>query len=288
MTDQAVDESVIQNDLRLAATTAGYEVDQLELLRIGNNYVYADRSCDRIYRVSVRALDPEALTAENAAFVALAAEGAPILAPLQTEPLILPGGSTATVWPLGEPPVRDPAVSLAPTLAELHQVSIVPGLEVWSGFARARYRIGLARSTGVPSHLVDEIEHRVNDLDTNAPPWSTDTVVHGDPHTRNLVRRDGRHLLIDLDDLALGCPEIDLAPVRTSYRRFTAMPGTWDAYLEAYGRPADLDLVDWFAKLRQLTMVAWLFTLWDLRPQSQAEAEHRVNTLDETATWSPL
>ncbi len=197
-------------------------------------------------------------------------------------------GHLATVWPLGDPPGNDPAESLAPILAALHDVAPVDGLPRWAGFERGHYRTALARAGNVPSELVDEVTARLAQLESDFPSWSTDRVVHGDPHLGNLVTIDGRHLLIDLDDVALGCPEIDLAPMRTSYARFENIPGDWDRYLEAYNRPIDPDLLGSFVELRQLTMVAWLFTLWEHRPESRNEAIHRVATLDQRATWNPL
>jgi hypothetical protein len=82
--------------------------------------------------------------------------------------------------------------------------------------------------------------------------------------------------------------EIDLAPICTSYRRFSTLPGSWNAYAQAYQRPYDPDLVEWFAALREITMIAWLFTLWDLRPQSHSEIALRIRKLDEPAEWNPL
>ena len=71
-------------------------------------------------------------------------------------------------------------------------------------------------------------------------------------------------------------------------RRFDAVPGDWEDFFQAYGRPIDLELLGWFSRLRQLTMIAWLFTLWNLRPESQTEAIHRIKTLDSEERWNPL
>lgn len=278
----------IEEALIKAATEHKIAVSNLELLRVGNNYVYADRATETVYRVSVRDRDTGELLRENQVLANLAAAGAPILGPSQAEPLLLSTGHTATVWPLGGTPESDPAESLAPVLASLHATPPVDGMCTWAGFERGHYRINVARSGGVPVAMVDEVDQRLQDLERIFPGWSKETVVHGDPHTGNLVRRNGTHLLIDLDDLALGCPEIDLAPLYTSYRRFDGIPGTWTDYLAAYGQPIDTDLLDWFSQLRLLTMIAWLFTLWDLRPESQAELTHRINTLDKAAKWNAL
>jgi aminoglycoside phosphotransferase (APT) family kinase protein len=102
-----------------------------------------------------------------------------------------------------------------------------------------------------------------------------------------------RHALIDLDDLALGCPEIDLAPAATSYQRFSGVAGSWSEFRSAYetspgAEPIDEELLTWFVKLRQLTMLSWLFTLWDLRPETRNELTHRMTTLDKVAIWNPL
>lgn len=281
--EQQVRESLIR-----ALRDSGDVVSDPELLRIGNNYVYADRPQQRVYRVSVRERDPHYIASENTRINQLVAAGAPLLGPLRIDALNLSTGHLATVWPLGVKPEPHPAISLAPTLAKLHGIASVPAMPTWAGFERGRYRLDLAKVADVPNELVEEIEGQLGELQLNFPAWSTETVVHGDPHTGNLVRLDGSYLLIDLDDLALGCPEIDLAPLCCSYQRFDRVPGNWDDYLAAYGRAIDMELLGWFVRLRQLTMVAWLFTLWDFRPESHSEALHRVRTLNKVAKWNPL
>lgn len=102
------------------------------------------------------------------------------------------------------------------------------------------------------------------------------------------MKTNDGHRLIDLDDLAAGCAEIDLATVRNGYLRFGGVPGSWDGIVEQYRLPLDLDLLSSFVKLRDLTMIAWLFSLWNLRPESQAEAIHRVSTIDQVTVWNAL
>lgn len=274
--------------LGLGLPSLGFDTPALDLLRIGNNYVYADTANQLAIRVSIAPAEALALLAFNEKLVQLAQAGAPIVAPSQVEPIELATGHLATLWPLGRPPEPDPAVSLAPTLSTLHQVDHRVSLPTSSGFGRARRRLAAARDLGVPASMIDELGERLDKLGTQFPTWAATRLVHGDAHTGNIVRLDGRHLLVDLDDLALGCPEIDLAPARISYRRFNVMAGDWPSFLAAYGSPVDLDLVDWFGRLRQLTMMSWLFTLWNERQESRSEIYHRMATLDTEDTWHPL
>ncbi|MEM7341609.1 MAG: phosphotransferase [Actinomycetota bacterium] len=282
------DETTVRSSVIAAATAAGYEVTELELLRVGNNYVFADQDQANVYRVPIRPVEASLLRAENERMITLAAKGAPILAPRQGDPLHLEGGQLVTVWPLGESPQSDPSESLAPVLAQLHEVATIEGLPVWAGFGRGSYRIGVARTSGVPTDMVDEVAGRLDELEQTFPAWPKDILVHGDPHLGNLVRVGTQYLLIDLDDLAIGCREVDLAPMYTAYHRLPNVAGSWEAFYGAYGHDVDLDLLQIFVQLRQLTMVAWLFTLWDHRPESRQEAIHRVATLDEPAQWNPL
>lgn len=286
---KTVQETEIVGPLCEAISDAGYRVGSLELLRVGNNYIFADRSMGNVFRVPVEPVDKDELTQRNRLIIDLVSAGAPILPPRQREPFQLSTGDLATVWPLGEAADPEPAATLAPILASLHQQVSPADLGVWEGFGRGWRRIELARSRGVPDGLVGPVAERLQHLEATFPVWSTGTVVHGDPHTGNLVKMGDRHLLIDLDDLAVGCPEIDLAPLRTSYSRFSGVPGTWELFLDSYGGPIDAELLEWFVELRQLTMIAWLFTLWGLRSESRAEAQHRVSTLDNPAAlWSAL
>lgn len=57
-------------------------------------------------------------------------------------------------------------------------------------------------------------------------------VTHGEPHPGNLIRRDGRLLLVDWDTVGLAVPERDLAVV-------SADPADLDAYTRATGRRVD-------------------------------------------------
>ncbi len=78
-------------------------------------------------------------------------------------------------------------------------------------------------------------------IGAEAPPTHTTALCHGDLHLGQLVRREGRWLLIDIDDLGTGDPAWDLARPAAWYAAGLLPPGDWARFLGAYraaGGPA--------------------------------------------------
>lgn len=105
-------------------------------------------------------------------------------------------------------------------------------------------------------------------------------ILHGDAHADNLMQYQGQPVVIALDDLATGVPEIDLAAAYTAHVRFQADPARWDTFKADYG-DADWELVTRLRKLREATMVLWLATI----KGAEAELEHRLSTFDTDQAW---
>ena len=69
-------------------------------------------------------------------------------------------------------------------------------------------------------------------VDATAPARADPVITHGEPHPANVMRVDGRLVLIDWDTVALAAPERDIAMIVDG-------PADVDRYQEAAGRTVD-------------------------------------------------
>lgn len=97
----------------------------------------------------------------------------------------------------------------------------------WDGgpFSRGAYRLTAARAADI-ARLKDGFD-RLTDATTSVR--SDSVITHGEPHPANLMRVDGRLVLIDWDTAALAPPERDIALI-------AAGPEDIDRYQGAVGR----------------------------------------------------
>ena len=166
------------------------------------------------------------------------------------------------------------------------QIEVHGGL-TWSV---AHPECSLLSGSTMPSHMVDEIRNLVNrelvSLDFHDS--SDGVLVHGDAHPSNVIRYRERLLLIDLDNVGLGPREIDLAPYAVSCRRFPDPSKSWEDFLGIYPFMINFDLLDRLARIREVTMIVWLASLWDTRPDGRNELVHRLRTLDQAVQWKAM
>lgn len=278
------DSTVICNALGLQPQTAS----DLELLRLGTCAVFKSAQARLVVRVPRRSHPIEQTATELLNALNLNEGGAPVITPLLTEPLLLPSGHHATVWPLGEAIPTTPR-QIGELLKGVHQVPIPNGFPTWDGLDRVTKRLEVAAELGCPAEAVAFL---ANDLSTlrERPIIATHAKVplHGDSHASNITNFDGALKWIDLDDLSIGPAEVDLAPHAIAVRRFGWEPSSWLELIEAYGYKYDPQLVDHFILVRQLTMTSWLATLWSIRPETRPELFHRIETWSSDSTWTAM
>ncbi|MBP2339410.1 aminoglycoside phosphotransferase (APT) family kinase protein [Saccharothrix coeruleofusca] len=161
--------------------------------------------------------------------------GGLLLAP-RAAPAVV-AGRVVTAWPLGQPvPPRDP--------------DAVP-LEEAGAMLAALHRFTAADFAGPlpPSGARPRLERAVRELPRGSaaarrvlrafatlPPLDTaaTTLIHGDWHLGQLVRRDGGWRLIDVDDLGTGDPAWDLARPAALHAAGVLDPELWGRLLDAY------------------------------------------------------
>ncbi|MDE1674742.1 phosphotransferase enzyme family protein [Nocardia gipuzkoensis] len=226
----------------------------------------------------------------------LASHGASIAPLLDVpQPLHLPGGFTVTFWQ--ELDNRPPwsGAELARPLKELHQIhpdDPLHTLPVWNPFDNARRRLAEADGAATRTDL-DWLRDAWSAAEAAYKRWEPELpmgIIHGDPHTGNLLRdRSGRVVLCDLDETGIGPLGWDLVPQAVGAVRFNR-PNFYQQFVAAYG--ADVrDDPCWpvLARVRELIMVTSVLPDLGQRPAVAAQHAHRLRTLrteQADATWS--
>jgi hypothetical protein len=180
-------------------------------------------------------------------------------------------GRVLSAWPAGVP-LSPTELDEAPweiggrLLARLHTVpvaalgpALVPGCPPPPAGAPDRVRRSLDRLHRVAPELPETA--LVTEAYRSLPRWAVGaaadpgqvtTPAHGDWHLGQLVRRDGRWHLIDVDDLGLGNPAWDLARPAAWFATGVLDPAVWARFLDSYlaaGGPAVPDPTDHWATL---------------------------------------
>lgn len=219
--------------------------------------------------------------------------GAPI-GPLLAgdQPIAIDGWHWATFWQeLDRPPAWSPAELAAP-LKALHSLTPDSALPQWNPFTTAHDRLAAADHAVAGADDLrwltaqwEHAEHMYRSWEHELPL----TVIHGDPHTGNLLRRaDGRVVLCDLDETGIGPAAWDLVPQAVGAARF-ARHEFYREFAHAYGRDVRQEAY-WpvLARIRELIMVTGVLPDLRSRPTVAAQFTHRLATLragNTTATW---
>ena len=172
------------------------------------------------------------------------AGGGPLLAPLGTVPQPAPDQRWTSSWPRLSAVARTlgdlPWPQAGALLAALHRCTPPPA-PAHRGVARLRAALqrlpaGAPAVIGAAAAALPERAWQVS------PPGRPVTLVHGDFHLGQLVRRPGEPWqLIDVDDLGIGDPVWDLARPAGLWAAGLIPHEDWAAFLEGYraaGGPA--------------------------------------------------
>lgn len=278
-------------ELRLLTALAaefGPLVD-LTLVRVGSNVTFQSAKKQLFVRVSTGRDSDEELRGVLVKAQELFEAGAPVVPPLTTHVFNLGDDSYATIWPLHRAVEPSPA-EMGRLIRATRDISVLTPLKRGQEIIdRVQPRLLFAADAGVPDSLVDFLSGELSNLEQCAVVHSqAGTAIHGDAHKGNVVSTKKGLRWVDLDTFALGDPEVDLAPARVASQRFQASTRDWEEFLGGYSRLFNEERLEYYSRLKQLTMTSWLATLWRIRPETRPELLHRVETFREEAEWHAM
>ncbi|WP_030388711.1 aminoglycoside phosphotransferase family protein [Streptomyces sp. NRRL S-241] len=278
----------------------------LELLRLGENALFASPAQGLVYRVA----RSDGLTAKVEKELAtarwLVAQGFPGLLPRdEFRQPVSAEGRLVTFWQYVPRSPREPLLTdLAVLLRDLHALPApdfpVPVLNPFP-LMRDRLREAGAGTSdrtdaAVPEKdlaflaaACDAGEGAFKDLVAADPAIG---LVHGDAHRGNLLSRGDRVLLIDYEAVALGPRSWDLLPTATAADRFGLAPAEYKEFCAVYG--ADVTQQHGYRILRtvrELGMTTWLMQNVPHSPAAAHEFAVRMDSLrkgDHAARWHAL
>lgn len=280
-----------------ACKVAGLRSDQAELLRLGENAIYALPREGVIVRVARSDTGDTEKKVVKELTVArwLMAEGFPAVGPRDEFPQPLRAeGRLVTFWEYIPPSQAEPGLAdLAVLLRELHALPAphfaLPTLDPFPIMWRR-----LERAYGVKKQDVDFLsdacarsEAAFRDVVAQRPTG----LIHGDAHRGNLLGRGDQVLLIDYEAMAMGPRSWDLLPTAIAVDRFALPRPDYDAFCRSYG--SDVTSSQGYEELRtvrELGMTTWLMQ----NAQSGSAAEEfaiRMESLrkeDRERQWHAL
>lgn len=199
----------------------------------------------------------------------------------------------ATVWEYIPPAAPLDIDDLARALREFHALPPPDfGLEQWDPVGIARKRIADAHALEDTDRKVlldwcDRLEPQVAAL-VNA---SAHTVVHGDAHVGNLLRRpDRRVVFCDFDSTCLGPPGVDLSAVAAAEIWF-ARDGRHARLAAAYGQDITGD-PSWplLRQVREMAFIVGGVPLIGTTPGIEEQFRLRLDSVmtgDTSVRWTP-
>ena len=282
--------------MQAVAAQIGTEADDVKLLRLTNNAVYALPSAGVVIRITRSTVlhDRVIKTVQLGRWFDEVDAPTIRLAGPRSQPITVQG-LWATVWhyvPSTSPPVTTD--DLGRVLQEFHRLGLPPfALPAWDPIGDARLRLRDAEGLQ-PAHFdaltswCDRLEPRIDELRSHADA----TLVHGDAHLGNLLRNDhGRVLLCDFDPTCIGPWQADLVAVPVGEARFHR-PGGHAKLSASYGYDVTTD-PDWpvLREARELKMVVAAVPLLASSGKIAEEFENRLLSIlrqDFDARWTPF
>lgn len=270
----------------------------LELLRIGENALFADPAQEIVYRVARSDALMTKVNKELATARWLVRQEFPALRPRDDlrQP-ITAEGRLVTFWEYVAPADPTPELGdLALLLRALHALPepdfAVPPL---NPFPLMRER--LRRAERVTASDLDFLEASCQNAEDDfhslvAADPTAYGLVHGDAHRGNLLRRGKQILLIDYEAVAMGPRAWDLLPTATAVDRFGLSAPEYSAFVDAYG--ADVTKHPGYRTLRtvrELGMTTWLMQNVAHSPAESDEFALRMASLrrgDLAVRWHAL
>ncbi|WP_405180829.1 aminoglycoside phosphotransferase family protein [Nocardia sp. NBC_01377] len=273
--------------VELACARIGLDASGAELIKYTVNAVY------RLPReqVVVRVASDRSGVSRGQRVVTVArwlqTRGAPIATLLDGDQPLSVDGYTVTFWRELLRRTDWSAADLATPLHHLHALELDSddrtALPLWDPFSTARERLAHADTSALARADIrwlteqwDEAEQGYRDVRARLRTG----IIHGDPHTGNLLNRpDGAIVLCDLDESGIGPLAYDLVPQAVGATRFHRQH-FYREFVQAYGSDVRDDSA-WptLSRIRELIMVTSVLPDLQHRPTVAVQHAHRLATL---------
>lgn len=282
--------------LRAACAKVNRIADGAELLRMGENAIYLLSDRETVVRIA-RNMDhwPDA-TKEVAVSRWLHAAGLAAARTCDVPQPINVDGHPTTFWRYvpGRRGASGDVAVLGRTLRQLHELPPPAGFQLPREEILARVAPRVERSAPATDRefllrRLDEIRAELEKLEFVRPAC----VTHGDAHVQNLLIDNGQPTLIDLERVAIGQPEWDLAMTATEY--VTAKwwtPEQYEGFSDAYGfNIMSWDGFDILRRVHEIKMTTWL--MQNIRESVAIQKEYAIRieairTGHADAPWTPF
>ncbi|MHB6910153.1 phosphotransferase enzyme family protein [Streptomyces sp. CB02959] len=283
--------------LASACSQVGLESQSADLLRLGENAIYALPSegvAVRVARADTEDIKRKVVK-ELAISRWLTSQGFPAVRPCDELPQpVQAEGRLVTFWEYVPPSHVEPnLMDLAGLLRDLHALPRPDfPLPVLDPFPIMRRRLTLAQ--GIERQDVEFLTEACDRSEAAFRSIMADDaggLIHGDAHRGNLLARDGQVLLIDYEAVASGPRAWDLIPTAIAVDRFDLLPADYITFCRTY----DWDVTDWHGyealrTVRELGMTTWLMQNVHSGPAA-AEFAIRMDSLrkdDRERRWHAL
>ncbi|WP_329431227.1 aminoglycoside phosphotransferase family protein (plasmid) [Streptosporangium sp. NBC_01495] len=272
-----------QVTMRMAASLAGINADDAQLVRLGENAVFRLVGQAVVARVARSAKQRTDVQRELRLADWLAAHDIPVARPVVPN-VVEADGRLVTFWEEIPGPRASTPEELGAALRRFHALSPSAelGLPRIDPLARVEERIAAARALstaerdaliGYAAVVGQEFAHAVFDLEMS--------MVHGDGHVDNLVRgSNGRLAFVDLEECAYGQPEWDLVLTAIERDCGWVTAEQYEQFSRAYGYDVTTSPgYEVLRRVRLLRMTSWLAQKAAESAEVLAEVRHRIQTL---------
>jgi aminoglycoside phosphotransferase (APT) family kinase protein len=283
--------------LERACLIAGLEAEGARLLRVGSNTVYR-LTAPVIVRISRPGADVEHARRTVAVARWLESVNYPAVRVLDVDQPVVLDGHAITFWEAVSDDGDQYATAgeVAEVLVKLHELVApddlhLPTLEQFEGAAK-RIQTNNWLTPGDRDYLTKTLatmRDRYSELEFVLPQG----VIHGDANVGNVLHDyHGNAVVIDLDGLAIGPREWDLALTAIYYDSFGwHTREEYETFAHVYG----FDIMQWpgyptMRAVREFLMVTWVIQKAGESPRVAAEARKRIAALRTGASrkdWEP-
>jgi len=279
--------------LRVGCAQVGLDVSRAQLLRMGENAMYAlptervvvriSRSEDLVERVSREVDVARWLTSLEFPSVSLAPD---------LPQVFRADGRLLTFWRLeADTKAQASAPDLGRILRDLHALPEPPmPLPLFDPFAAVPERIERATDVAFDDReFLRELTERLARDYKRLARETPSGFIHGDAHVANLIVTPSRVVLCDFENVAWGPEEWDLTPMAVRVQRFGLLRADYQAFALSYGR----DVMEWegfptLRAVREVTMTSWLMQNVGESRDIAEEFRQRIDSLrqgDHVRRW---